>query len=126
MEDTNLMQISLQKLRFFGQYGLYPVEKKWTTELQVDIHLSFVPVSKFSFALSDTIDYQRVYDLAKHVFEQNEELLENLVNKLGIQLRAEYPQVVAIQIEVFKKPILQGPVASVAVSYHWSAGITEN
>ncbi|MBK9106879.1 MAG: dihydroneopterin aldolase [Saprospiraceae bacterium] len=126
MEDTNLMQISLHKLRFFGPYGLYPVEQKWTTEIQADIHLSFIPNAKTGFTLANTIDYQGVYDIANQVFAQNEELLENLANKLAIQLRIAFPQVVALKIEIFKKPILQGPIDSVSVSYHWSAGLDGN
>ena len=41
MEDKNLVRIDLKDMRFFGIYGMYPVEKKWTTELCISLSLVF-------------------------------------------------------------------------------------
>lgn len=120
MEDTNLMRISLHQLRFFGQYGLFAAEQKWTTELLVDIHLTFDAGNRDTFKLSDTIDYQKVYEVAAVVFSKSEELIENLATRLKFELRQQFPQIMALEIKIRKSPILGGPVGSVSISLSWT------
>lgn len=121
MEDTNLMKISLSKLRFFGQYGLYEVEKKWLGELELDLEVLIPAPHYMPMKLADTVDYQYIYDLAAQVFSKKEELIENLAYELLALLKSQIPQAIALKIQVYKKPILKGPNAAVSVCFSWNS-----
>ncbi len=116
MEDKKLVRIDLKDMRFFGFYGLYPVEKKWITELSISLSLAFYANKKGGrFVLEDTIDYQEIYKVVAEVCAHPEGLIENIAQSILQALMENFDQLIAAEVQIAKKPQLGGSVSQVVV-----------
>lgn len=119
-EAQKTLEIQLENLRFSGTYGLYPVEKKWTTELVVSATLRLFYHHEGLFQLKDTIDYQLAYQEIASVMEAPEELLENLGQAIMLALRKRFSNLASMVIKISKKPQLGGPCEQVTITLTWT------
>ena len=103
-------------MKFFGTYGLYPVESKWTTELNVSLILHFKVDASSPLNLNDTIDYQDVYRLVADQMTKPHGLLENLALILVQELKSFDSRILGGRICIRKKPQLGGPLESVGIA----------
>lgn len=117
-KDTNLT-IELQGLRFYGQYGLYPVESKWTTALKVDVRIQTnIPVNE-ELRLEDTIDYSALYTLIALHMNQRHELLESIANQLIKKIKNWDKRILSCKIRIHKIPIVSGALDGVTVQLEY-------
>ncbi len=115
-------RISLENMKFSGTYGLYPVEKKWSTDLLVTVVIDFSLPEKECYDLEDTIDYQRVYHFISEILQQPEELLENIAQRIINVLSVQFQSLHSVIVEIRKQAQLGTSYDGVVVRLEESRG----
>ena len=117
-KDTKLT-IELQGLRFYGQYGLYPVEAQWTTELILDVSIQMQLEVNQSIQLNDTVDYVDLYAIIKSHMNRKHELLEAAAYELIEKIKKSDKRIVNCKVRILKKPQIGGRLDDVAVQLEY-------
>ena len=60
-----LITVELKQLHFFAYHGLYAEERKTGHEFEVNLFVSYLPVSGTITGISDTVNYVELYELLK-------------------------------------------------------------
>lgn len=110
-------QIFLKGLVFFGRHGCYASENELGQKFVVDIELTCdLTAASASDRLEDTLDYVRIYNLAREVVESPPvKLLETLAGRIADAALCE-PRVLAAKVRISKPHIaLPGALDGVGV-----------
>ncbi|HUQ96509.1 MAG TPA: dihydroneopterin aldolase [Chitinophagaceae bacterium] len=112
------MTIELKGLRFFAHHGWHDEEALLNTEFEVTI-LATVQAPEPIHSINQTVDYTRIYALAKTIFEEREKLLETIAKKMAEAIKKVIPELQTVQITITK---LDAPIpnftGTVGVTYH--------
>jgi dihydroneopterin aldolase len=76
------MQIIVRDLLLFGYHGIHPLEKKVGTTFCMNITIDLA-VSHPIISIEDTLDYAKVHEVVKREFNQVEDLLEILLERIA-------------------------------------------
>lgn len=117
-----MIKIDLTGLRFYAYHGLYEEERKTGNEFEVNLSVSYTPVSEMITELSGTIDYGKLYELLKAEMKQPRHLLETLVMEIAEAIHAKFPltTTVVISIKKLNLPIARFKgTATVSYSKTW-------
>ncbi len=100
----NTFCVQLNDCEFFAYHGLYEQEQKdgntfWATIKVVIDAADFEATS----SLSDTVDYQRLYEIAHARMQTPTLLLEQLAVWIANDVAIAYPKAIAIDIHICKK-----------------------
>ena len=100
------MQVILKDLKLFGYHGVHPLEKKVGTPFCMNITIDLVVEEQIK-SIEDTLDYATVYETVKREFNQVEDLLEVLLERiiLSIQKLSKHIIVIDITLEKLNAPI---------------------
>ena len=100
------MQIILKDLILFGYHGVLPLEKKVGTSFVMNITIDLA-VNQSIISIEDTLDYAKVYETVKQEFNQVEDLLEVLLERIisAIQELSKQITVIDITLEKLNAPI---------------------
>jgi dihydroneopterin aldolase len=109
MEPEHKLTIELSGLRFFGHYGLYPVEANWNTEITVDLSIEMKSNIQGKYQLQDTIDYAELYKIIEIEMKQEHQLLETIANKIAGMVKKYDDRIELCKVRLSKKPQLGGP-----------------
>lgn len=105
-----MLTVSLEGMRFYTNTGIYPEEKILGNELLADIHIS-LEENEMITALSQTIDYEKVYHIIKQEMKQPYPMLETLVQSCIEQIKKSFPQALTIEMMLSKlHPPLPGEI----------------
>lgn len=110
-------QIFLNGLVFFGRHGCYASENELGQKFVVDIELSCdLSAAAASDKLEDTLDYVRIYNLARETVEGPPvKLLETVAGRIADAALGE-PGVSAVKVRINKPHIaLPGALDGVGV-----------
>ncbi len=102
------MSVEVKGLRFFAYHGLYAEEKKAGNDFEIELIVSFEPVSGTITGISDTVNYASLYRIIQSEMKKPRQLLETLAMELTNLIHETYPMIKRIEIAVYK---LQVPVA---------------
>ena len=105
-----LLTISLNKIRFYGQHGLYVEERKVGNEFEIDLHVQYHTDENVIHSMSSTINYVSLYNLLKAEMQQPRELLETFLMETVEKIHLSFPLVEKVEISILK---LQAPIAGV-------------
>ena len=119
MEPEKKLTIQLSGLRFFGHYGLYPVELKWTSELIIDLSIQFKLTISENIGLKDTIDYTDIYNTIAQEMHKDHLLLECIASNLINSLKKMDERITFCKIRVSKKPQLAGPLDNISIEMEY-------
>lgn len=119
MEPIQKVTIQLSGLRFFGPYGLYPAESKWSIELRIDLSIQFKLLANDVIHLKDTIDYTDIYKTVAFEMNQKHQLLESFASNLIRSLKILDDRIEHCKVRVSKHPQLGGPCDGVAVEVEY-------
>ena len=102
-----MMTIAIEGIRVRAFHGVYEEEKISGNEFSVDVYLTTHHLkSTQTDRLSDTIDYAEVYQFILQEMGQAVDLLENLVDRIGQKMLAQYPLIDRVRIRISKlKPM---------------------
>ena len=115
----NSFCIQLNDCEFFGYHGLYEKEKKegntfWVTiKVQID-----AAAFEATGQLQDSIDYQKLYEIASNRMIKPTPLLEHLAIWIADDIAKSYSHTQSIDIHICKKnPPIGGSCRSSEVRY---------
>jgi 7,8-dihydroneopterin aldolase/epimerase/oxygenase len=109
-------QIVLAGMAFSGRHGVRPAERERAQEFKVDVKLE-TDLGKpgRSDRVEDTVDYRRVYAIAKEVVEgESVQLIETLADRIASQVLG-LEGVAAVSVRVAKRPESMTPIDSASV-----------
>jgi dihydroneopterin aldolase len=109
-------KIFLEGMEFFAYHGHYKEEQIIGTKFIIDLEMGFESgQAEHSDRLSDTINYQEVYQVVKKEMEINAHLLESVARRILDAVLRSFPQVKSVQVKISKiNPPLGGKVKQVS------------
>ena len=110
-------KVKLKSIKLYGRHGVLEEEKEKGQDFLIDIKFTFNK-SNDTDEIEDTVDYSRVYSVAKNIFEAKRyNLLETLVKDIANKIMAEMPKISTVKVSASKeKPPIGGDIAQVSVS----------
>ncbi len=115
----DLQRIELSGLEFFSYHGLYDFEKKEGNTFYVDIAVTrkLYTGQSGSDNISDTVDYEILYSIARQTMEGSVNLLETLVQDMVDRVSERFPFIYSVEVSVSKKnPPIGGQCREARVS----------
>ncbi len=95
--------IALEGIEVYAYHGVYPREKREGNLYIVDAYLeTSLEKAAATDALSETLDYQQVYELILRHMETPVNLLERLCGQMGEEIMARYPEVNQLTLRLSK------------------------
>jgi dihydroneopterin aldolase len=108
-------KILLEGMEFYAYHGHYKEEQIIGTKFIIELEIEFESdTAEHSDHLSDTINYQEVYQLVKKEMEINAHLIESVARRILNAIKQMFPQVKMVQVKISKiNPPLGGKVKQV-------------
>jgi len=109
-------QIALEGMSFNGRHGVRPAEREQPQEFRVDVKVETDLVAPGrSDSVEDTVDYRRVYAIAKEVIEgESAKLIEALAHRIAERV-LEVDKVVSVSVRIAKVPESMRPIDAASV-----------
>ena len=111
-------KITIEDMQFFACHGCFEEEQITGTRFSVDISINTDTTSAESTDdLSQTIDYQAVYNLVKEEMAIPSKLLEHVARRILDRLLREFPAAATAKIKVSKlNPPVGGKIGLVSIT----------
>ena len=109
--------ISIEGMEFFAYHGCFKEEQIIGTNFMVDLFLKVnTSAAEQSDHLSDTINYQVVFDLVKHEMKIKSHLLEHVGRRILWRVKSEFSTIEHARIKIKKmNPPLGGKINFVSL-----------
>ena len=104
--------IELDEMKFWAFHGCLETEKTKGNLFLVDFK-GEMDITKASYSdnLEDTVNYARIYEIAKSEMEIPSDLLEHVAGRIQRAIVAEFPEFERFSVRVSKhNPPVEGPV----------------
>lgn len=95
-------KVALEGVRFFAYHGYYPEEQKVGNEFLVDIETETVVEENLKDELSDTVNYERLFEIASFEMKTPRKLLETVAHRILKTILAEFSQLAKIRVGIRK------------------------
>lgn len=104
-------------MSFHAFHGVYPDEKKQGNLFSVDLEYSAdLQHAAETDNISDTIDYELIYNIIQQEMNIQSNLLENVASRIYNAVKGQFPEISTLKIKVTKhNPPLNGIVQKVSV-----------
>lgn len=95
--------ISLEGIEFFAFHGYHEEEQKIGNRFTVDLNVE-VNVEKAGEddRLTETVDYQQLYNIVKSEIEKPSKLLENIGHRIITASMIQYPHIESVEVTISK------------------------
>jgi dihydroneopterin aldolase len=96
-----MLSISLQEMRFHASHGIYTEEAVTGGMFMVNVSVEAddePPPAR----LSDTIDYEKLYDIIRQEMSGQTDMLETLAYRCVYHIRKIFPQAKTVEIKISK------------------------
>lgn len=112
-----MSKITLENMKFHAHHGCLDFEKRDGNTFLVSISMELdTSKAEKSDNLSDTLNYQQVYDVVKREMEIPSELIEHVTRRIKDSVLSEFPQIQLLTVELSKlNPPLGGDVERVKI-----------
>ncbi|RPD41605.1 dihydroneopterin aldolase [Chitinophaga barathri] len=111
-----MLTIALESIKFFAYHGLYKEEQVLGNHFILDVQVS-IPEPEHPSMLSESVNYEELYSIARRVMEVPQPLLEQVVHDITAAIRAKYPYVTHSKVTLRKQaPPFGGDLAFSVVS----------
>ena len=95
-------KVALEGVRFFAYHGYYPVEQKVGNEFVLDLETVMLVNENLGDDLSDTINYERLFEIAALEMKTNRKLLETVAQRILKTIVAEFSQLETAKVSIRK------------------------
>lgn len=95
-------KVALEGVRFFAYHGYYPEEQKVGNEFIVDIEAIQIVKEDLRDELSDTVNYERLFEIAVHEMKTTRKLLETVAHHILKAIVAEFSQLEVVNVKIRK------------------------
>lgn len=99
---ADLLTVELKNLRFFAYHGLYAEEQLTGNEFEVNITVSYTPLSGIITELEETVNYVRLHELTSEAMKKPRPLLETVAMELAAGIHQHFPSVKQVTIAIDK------------------------
>lgn len=96
-----MLTISLEEMKFYSGHGVYPEEKIIGNTFIVDVSVSVEDKGPIK-DISQTIDYETVYDIIRTEMNMISGILESLAYSCVEKIKQHFPQAKIISIKISK------------------------
>lgn len=109
--------ISIEDIQIEAHVGVYPIEKQEKNKFSIDIFITMkVNQLDLKDELSETLDYQKVYEIVIQEMEMPGNLLEVKAHKICTNIQNIYNDIFSIKLKIRKlKPMYMEKCACAAV-----------
>ena len=110
--------ISLEGMNFFAHHGFYDEEQIIGNNYEVDLHFEIDSDNAAnSDNISDTVNYESVYELIKAEMAVPSRLLEHLAKRISDSIKNKFPQIKSLELKISKlRPPVNGLMDKVSVT----------
>jgi dihydroneopterin aldolase len=110
--------ISIENMEFFAYHGCFEEEQIIGNRFLVNLEITTdTAAAERSDKLTDTVNYQRVYQVIGKEMEIKSKLLEHLARRIMDAVKREFPEITSMELKVSKlNPPIGGKVECVSVS----------
>jgi 7,8-dihydroneopterin aldolase/epimerase/oxygenase len=110
-------KIILEQMEFYAYHGCFQEEQIIGNRFIVNLELETnTAAAEISDKLSDTVNYQQVYNLVKAEMETKSHLLENIARRIVDKVMSAFPVISGIKLRISKmNPPLGGKMNAVSV-----------
>jgi dihydroneopterin aldolase len=95
-------KVALQGVRFYAYHGYYEEEQKIGSEFIIDLETTFDVIENLSDELGDTINYERLLEIAATEMVIKRKLLETVAHAILKKIRTEFPEVDMAKVSIKK------------------------
>jgi dihydroneopterin aldolase len=115
-DNCEVDRILLEGIVFSGRHGVRPAEREQAQEFKVDVEVDAdLVLPGRSDRVQDTVDYRRVYAIAKEIVEgESVQLIETLAERIAERV-LQLEMVLAVSVRVAKRPASMRPIDAAAV-----------
>lgn len=106
-------KVALKDIRFFAYHGFYVEEQKVGNEFMVDIETEMDVEENLSDELSDTVNYERLFEIADREMKISRKLLETVAHFILKSILVKFPDLDKVKVSIRKLNLpLKGEVQS--------------
>jgi len=115
-----MIKVSLHGAEFFARHGFYKEEQILGNYFVVNIEACFEPKkSDIDDDLNNTLNYERLYEIAQLAMEVPKQLLETVAQGIADDIMLQFPYIKTLEVEVKKlNPPLKGKVAASGITVY--------
>ncbi len=105
--------ISLNRMEFYSYHGYYPEERKMGNSFLLDVHLNIKSFDEADDTISDTINYEDVYQICAREMANTQKLLETVVFHMIESFKSSFSNLESGEVTIQKiQPQLGGKLHS--------------
>ena len=97
-----IQKVGLEGVRFFAFHGFYKEEQSTGNEFIIDIITEFPVTGNGNDELSNTVNYERLYEISADEMSQPRKLLETVAHGILSKVHQEFPFVNTIDVSIRK------------------------
>ena len=111
-------KIAVERMRFHARHGVSEQERAVGNDFEVTLEVAYpLAAAMESDALTDTLDYTRLYDAVAQEMAIPSRLLERVAGRILARLSSEFPLIEGGKLTVTKlSPPISGEMACVSVT----------
>ncbi|MCW3111693.1 MAG: dihydroneopterin aldolase [Segetibacter sp.] len=114
----SLMEIQLQKVKFFGFHGLVAGEEIIGGEFEVSLTAAYEPDQIIINKIAETVDYTTLVEIVRQRMQKPAHLVETLATEIASEIIAKFSIVTAVEVSISKlHPPIENFEGSVGVTY---------
>lgn len=95
-------KVALEGIRFFAYHGYYPEEQKAGNEFLVEINTEMAVEENLNDELSDTVNYERLFEIAAFEMKTPRKLLETVAHRILKSIISEFPKLNNVKVGIRK------------------------
>ena len=114
-------KVALEGVRFFANHGYYPEEQKVGNEFIVDIETVMIVKENLNDELSDTVNYERLFEIAANEMKTPRKLLETVAHRILRAIVTEFSELETVNVCIRKLNLpMKGEIRNSLVELNYS------
>ena len=97
-----IQKVALENVRFSAYHGFYPEEQLTGNEFVVDIETSFKVHDDGGDELNNTVNYERLFEIASTEMRHTRKLLETVAHGILTQVSNEFAFLQTVKVSIRK------------------------
>ena len=114
---SNFFKISLNGLEFNSKIGYHNQEQIDGNLFLVNLDLK-IKRNKINDNLNMTVDYEKIYNLVKHIMSKKMKLIETVAESINNEILSNFDLVYSSKVKIYKmNPKIDGKIESSSVTF---------
>lgn len=109
-------KVRLDNIRMYAYHGFYEVEQRIGADYSLDIEIEWTAEERIVDHLSETANYEVLYEIARREMGITAPLLETVAGRIADAIQERFPQAERIEVRIHKPVQLGGAVEKATVT----------